>query len=140
MIDALSHIDALLSDDHSFFMATDDTFLPDPLSLEDLLDLDQSESPKKRRPCNTFINKEGRVIRGKPCSFPAGCYNRAQSGGLCKAHGGGARCNVDGCNRSSQGRGKCRTHGGGKRCSFKGCEKGTQRKGYCFFHRASKNN
>lgn len=83
---------------------------------------------------NTFVNKDGRRIRGKPCSFSGGCFKRAQSGGLCKAHGGGARCTVDGCTKSSQGFGKCRTHGGGKRCQFDGCTKGTQRAGFCHLH------
>lgn len=146
MIDSIDHIDALLMDEKVFLSGPESMFV-DLLSF-DLVDSTTSEESdtgaalpvdkkktKRRRSTNTFVNKEGRVIRGKPCSFPGGCYNRAQSGGLCKSHGGGARCTVTGCNRSSQGHGKCRTHGGGRKCSFKGCSKGTQRNGYCFLHR-----
>lgn len=91
----------------------------------------------KRRGSNSFVNDEGRVIRGKPCEFP-GCHKRSQSQGKCKAHGGGKRCIVEGCTRSSQGSGRCRTHGGGKRCQFEGCTKGIQRYGYCYQHGTGK--
>nr|CCA16938.1 conserved hypothetical protein [Albugo laibachii Nc14] len=85
-----------------------------------------------RRP-GTFLNKDGRWIKGKPCRID-NCDKRAQSNGLCKGHGGGARCSHDGCNKSSQGGGLCRAHGGGKRCLHHGCHKGTQRNGYCYLH------
>lgn len=85
-----------------------------------------------RRP-GTFLNKDGRWIKGKPCRID-NCDKRAQSNGLCKGHGGGARCSHDGCNKSSQGGGLCRAHGGGKRCLHQGCHKGTQRNGYCYLH------
>ncbi|GLD96611.1 hypothetical protein PINS_up005294 [Pythium insidiosum] len=85
-----------------------------------------------RKP-GTFLNKDGRWIKGKPCRI-GNCDKRAQSNGLCKGHGGGARCSVDGCSKSSQGGGLCRAHGGGKRCMHEGCEKGTQRNGFCYLH------
>uniref|UniRef100_K3WJ59 WRKY19-like zinc finger domain-containing protein n=1 Tax=Globisporangium ultimum (strain ATCC 200006 / CBS 805.95 / DAOM BR144) TaxID=431595 RepID=K3WJ59_GLOUD len=88
--------------------------------------------PCTRKP-GTFLNKDGRWIKGKPC-HKDNCDKRAQSNGLCKGHGGGARCNFDGCAKSSQGGGFCRAHGGGKRCLHEGCEKGTQRNGYCYLH------
>ncbi|KAI9915864.1 hypothetical protein PsorP6_006962 [Peronosclerospora sorghi] len=88
--------------------------------------------PCLRKP-GTFLNKDGRWIKGKPCRME-GCDKRAQSNGLCKGHGGGARCNFSGCNKSSQGGGFCRAHGGGKRCMHEGCEKGTQRNGFCYLH------
>lgn len=85
-----------------------------------------------RRP-GTFLNKDGKWIKGKPCRVES-CDKRAQSNGLCKGHGGGARCSFQGCNKSSQGGGLCRAHGGGKRCLHKGCQKGTQRNGFCYLH------
>lgn len=88
--------------------------------------------PCIRKP-GTFLNKDGRWIKGKPCRMD-NCDKRAQSNGLCKGHGGGARCSKEGCNKSSQGGGFCRAHGGGKRCMFEGCEKGTQRNGFCYLH------
>lgn len=88
--------------------------------------------PCIRKP-GTFLNKDGRWIKGKPCRMQE-CDKRAQSNGLCKGHGGGARCNFEGCHKSSQGGGFCRAHGGGKRCLHEGCEKGTQRNGYCYLH------
>ena len=81
----------------------------------------------------SFINRKGRVVRGKPCCME-GCDNRSQSKGLCKSHGGGTRCIEEGCDKSSQGNQRCRNHGGGKRCMFPGCNKGTQRKGVCYLH------
>lgn len=99
----------------------------------------QVVSPQNRGdfPClrksGTFLNKDGRWIKGKPCQVSQ-CDKRAQSNGLCKGHGGGARCKVDGCQKSSQGSGLCRAHGGGKRCLYENCDKGTQRKGYCYLH------
>ena len=86
-----------------------------------------------RRPSNSFINNDGRVIRGKPCNT-SGCFNRTQSYGFCKSHGGGTRCNAFGCKKASQGNNRCRLHGGGKRCQINGCEKGSQRKGMCYLH------
>jgi hypothetical protein len=91
-----------------------------------------SSYPCLRKP-GTFLNKDGRWIKGKPCRL-GNCDKRAQSNGLCKGHGGGARCSVDGCSKSSQGGGLCRAHGGGKRCLHEGCEKGTQRNGFCYLH------
>jgi len=88
--------------------------------------------PVIRKP-GTFLNKEGRWIKGKPCRMED-CDKRAQSNGLCKGHGGGARCNSRGCSKSSQGGGYCRAHGGGKRCLHDGCDKGTQRNGFCYLH------
>lgn len=88
--------------------------------------------PCIRKP-GTFLNKDGRWIKGKPCRME-GCDKRAQSNGLCKGHGGGARCSFAGCSKSSQGGGFCRAHGGGKRCMHEGCEKGTQRNGFCYLH------
>lgn len=88
--------------------------------------------PCLRKP-GTFLNKDGRWIKGKPCRME-GCDKRAQSNGLCKGHGGGARCSFSGCSKSSQGGGFCRAHGGGKRCMHEGCEKGTQRNGFCYLH------
>lgn len=89
-------------------------------------------APCARKP-GTFLNKDGRWIKGKPCRVDQ-CDKRAQSNGLCKGHGGGARCSFQGCAKSSQGGGLCRAHGGGKRCMFEGCEKGTQRNGFCYLH------
>ncbi|RLN86373.1 hypothetical protein BBJ28_00006963 [Nothophytophthora sp. Chile5] len=88
--------------------------------------------PCIRKP-GTFLNKDGRWIKGKPCRMDS-CDKRAQSNGLCKGHGGGARCSFEGCCKSSQGGGFCRAHGGGKRCLHEGCEKGTQRNGFCYLH------
>ncbi|CEG37634.1 uncharacterized protein PHALS_05412 [Plasmopara halstedii] len=88
--------------------------------------------PCLRKP-GTFLNKDGRWIKGKPCHMD-GCDKRAQSNGLCKGHGGGARCSFTGCSKSSQGGGFCRAHGGGKRCLYDGCDKGTQRNGFCYLH------
>ncbi|CAH0479893.1 unnamed protein product [Peronospora belbahrii] len=59
--------------------------------------------PCLRKP-GTFLNKDGRWIKGKPCRME-GCDKRAQSNGLCKGHGGGARCSFMGCSKSSQGGG-----------------------------------
>lgn len=128
----------------------DDTVHPFPFISGDLFDYSQAISPAERtiatpksldlkqkkqlKPgSNTFVNKDGKLIRGKPCDTP-GCLKRAQSAGKCKSHGGGARCVVDGCTKSSQGNGRCRTHGGGKRCNYTGCTKGTQRGGFCYLH------
>ncbi|KAH7472290.1 putative WRKY transcription factor 19 [Phytophthora ramorum] len=91
-----------------------------------------AHGPCLRKP-GTFLNKDGRWIKGKPCRME-GCDKRAQSNGLCKGHGGGARCSFAGCSKSSQGGGFCRAHGGGKRCMHEGCEKGTQRNGFCYLH------
>ena len=91
-----------------------------------------SSAPCLRKP-GTFLNKDGRWIKGKPCRMDS-CDKRAQSNGLCKGHGGGARCSFSGCSKSSQGGGFCRAHGGGKRCLYDGCEKGTQRNGFCYLH------
>uniref|UniRef100_M4B2N6 WRKY19-like zinc finger domain-containing protein n=1 Tax=Hyaloperonospora arabidopsidis (strain Emoy2) TaxID=559515 RepID=M4B2N6_HYAAE len=91
-----------------------------------------STGPCIRKP-GTFLNKDGRWIKGKPCRMDS-CDKRAQSNGLCKGHGGGARCSFSGCSKSSQGGGFCRAHGGGKRCMYEGCEKGTQRNGFCYLH------
>ncbi|CAI5738109.1 unnamed protein product [Hyaloperonospora brassicae] len=91
-----------------------------------------SSGPCLRKP-GTFLNKDGRWIKGKPCRMDS-CDKRAQSNGLCKGHGGGARCSFSGCSKSSQGGGFCRAHGGGKRCLYDGCEKGTQRNGFCYLH------
>ena len=83
---------------------------------------------------NAFVNKDGKLIRGKPCDSH-GCGRRAQSRGHCKLHGGGARCKfIGGCSKSSQGGGYCRSHGGGKKCVFLGCCKGQQRNQFCFQH------
>lgn len=89
--------------------------------------------PAVTRKPGTFLNKDGRWIKGKPCRMDS-CDKRAQSNGLCKGHGGGARCSFEGCAKSSQGGGLCRAHGGGKRCMHEGCEKGTQRNGFCYLH------
>lgn len=84
---------------------------------------------------NHFLNSKGKVIRGKPCQYQNGCQKRAQSGGLCKRHGGGKRCGIGGCNKSSQGSdGKCRKHGGGPKCIVHGCTKGIQKRGMCTPH------
>ena len=90
---------------------------------------------KKTSVVNAFVNKNGKLIRGKPCQWKDGCGNRSQSRGLCKLHGGGARCRFsEGCSKSSQGGGYCRLHGGGKACVFSGCNKGQQRNQFCFQH------
>lgn len=101
------------------------------LSIEEARKLYTTQSGKLS--ANTFINNEGRIIRGKQCTV-GDCHKRAQSQGKCKAHGGGARCVAPGCTKSSQGDGKCRTHGGGKRCKVEGCNKGRQRSGVCYQH------
>ncbi|KAJ0401383.1 hypothetical protein P43SY_001321 [Pythium insidiosum] len=58
----------------------------------------------------------------------------ARSRGLCKAHGGGKRCKVEGCNLSDQGGGHCIRHGGGKRCEMEGCPKSAQSRRFCKAH------
>ena len=93
-----------------------------------------SSCGKTPRSKNYFVNKQGKLIRGKPCSHESGCQKRAQSGGLCKKHGGGRRCLNPSCRKSSQGGGYCRTHGGGKRCKVPNCTKGQQRLGLCYAH------
>ena len=85
----------------------------------------------KRRQSNSFINNDGRVIRGKPCNA-RGCLKRTQSYGFCKSHGGRARCIAIGCEKTSQSNKLCRSHGGGKRCQVDGCVKGSQLKGLCY--------
>ncbi|RLN45621.1 hypothetical protein BBJ29_001796 [Phytophthora kernoviae] len=98
------------------------------------------KAPLATGPCirkpGTFLNKDGRWIKGKPCRME-GCDKRAQSNGLCKGHGGGARCSFAGCSKSSQGGGFCRAHGGGKRCmheGVEGCDKKDRGNGKCFSH------
>lgn len=109
------------------------SILPTDLPAIAPIDLQRSMSlPMCRKP-GTFLNKDGRWIKGKPCHMSR-CDKRAQSNGLCKGHGGGARCSHDGCSKSSQGGGLCRAHGGGKRCMHEGCDKGTQRNGFCYLH------
>lgn len=91
-----------------------------------------------KRGAQTFVNRKGKMIRGKPC-LEEGCDNRRQSKGLCKSHGGGKRCIEVGCTKSSQGNQRCRSHGGGKQCSYTGCIKGTQKDGSCYLHYKKKN-
>ena len=58
-----------------------------------------------------------------------------RSGGKCRKHGGGTRCQVIGCDRSSQGGGKCRVHAdNGSRCQVEGCETLSQSGGKCIKH------
>nr|CCA14223.1 conserved hypothetical protein [Albugo laibachii Nc14] len=63
-----------------------------------------------------------------------GCNRTIRSRGLCKAHGGGKRCDEPGCNLSDQGGGRCINHGGGKRCQVKDCKNSAQSKGLCKQH------
>ena len=84
-----------------------------------------------------FVNLEGRMIKGKRCQHPSGCFKRAQSQQRCKAHGGGSRCQIEGCAKASQGNKLCRSHGGGKVCAHQGCLKGPQRNGLCYAHGGS---
>lgn len=81
----------------------------------------------------TFEKLQQQLSRSKDCMID-GCARRAQSRLLCKAHGGGARCQYMDCTKSSQGGGFCRSHGGGKKCKVFGCMKGTQRAGLCYQH------
>lgn len=142
----LSPLDVLLLDDpfEQFMPPTispsenvDFQFLFETLDcLTDLtMDLPNVQQVKgKRRSSNTFVNKDGRLIRGKPCEVLY-CQKRAQSQGLCKSHGGGKRCSIEGCGKSSQGGGKCRSHGGGKRCTVLHCTKGRQQGEFCYQHK-----
>jgi hypothetical protein len=60
------------------------------------------------------------------------------SNGLCAAHGGGKRCQVDGCTKIAQpganGREKCIAHGGGQECQHENCTTRAQRFGLCSKH------
>ena len=64
----------------------------------------------------------------------AGCQKIVRSKRLCKAHGGGLRCQSPGCVNSDQGGGYCIGHGGGKRCTSEGCPNGAQSFGLCKAH------
>ena len=71
--------------------------------------------------------------RGSYCLHP-GCPKSAQTGGLCRSHGGGSRCKHPECNKCAHKGGFCTRHGGGRRCSIKGCPKGAQAGGKCVAH------
>lgn len=66
------------------------------------------------------------------------CNKFAQSGGFCIKHGGGKKCSVEDCDKKAQAGGKCCTHGGGKYCSFEGCGKRAQSGGCCISHGGGK--
>lgn len=71
------------------------------------------------------------------CSTP-GCEKGAVSGGipgLCIAHGGGRRCQMEGCPKSAAGPTNfCVAHGGGKRCAHGDCNRQPNRGGFCSNH------
>jgi hypothetical protein len=75
---------------------------------------------------------------GKRCTME-GCQKSAVPGGTphCSAHGGGKRCQTDGCSKGVQGGTKfCSAHGGGRRCQTVGCPKGAAGSGtnHCIAH------
>lgn len=60
---------------------------------------------------------------------------------LCKEHGGGKMCLVEGCNKQAKGvSGICKAHGGGPRnCSKEGCDKTVRgRSSLCLEHSGGK--
>jgi hypothetical protein len=80
--------------------------------------------------------------RGSLCRFNGGCDKLIQSNGLCKAHGGGKRCqHAGGCGKSAASPTTyCRAHGGGKRCQHAGgCGKSAESPtSYCVAHGGGK--
>ncbi|KAF0698342.1 Aste57867_11020 [Aphanomyces stellatus] len=66
------------------------------------------------------------------------CVRGPQTGGACINHGGGRRCKIGGCHRSVQTRGLCKTHGGGVRCGQDGCANSSQGGGFCRRHGGGK--
>ena len=71
--------------------------------------------------------------KGSLCLYP-GCPKSAQTGGLCRSHGGGSRCKQPDCNKCAHKGGLCTRHGGGRRCNVKNCPKGAQAGGKCVAH------
>jgi hypothetical protein len=74
--------------------------------------------------CTSLVRSKG-VCRahggGKRCQYPEGCGKSAAGRTLfCIAHGGGKRCHFfEGCDKSAQGKTSfCKAHGGGKRCQY----------------------
>jgi hypothetical protein len=80
---------------------------------------------------------------GKRCQYAGGCGSSAKSPtSYCVAHGGGKRCqHAGGCGKSARGASSyCKAHGGGKRCQFAGgCVKSAQGPtSYCIVHGGGK--
>jgi hypothetical protein len=47
----------------------------------------------------------------RKCKYASGCKKKAQSKGMCTAHGGGMKCNhVSGCETLAQIKGLCKVH------------------------------
>ena len=68
----------------------------------------------------------------KLCKKPH-CRSSAQTGGLCKLHGG-TRCNVSECTSVARKSGLCARHGGRSLCHTKYCKKTAHRGGHCISH------
>jgi hypothetical protein len=96
--------------------------------------------------CTSLVGTKG-VCRahggGKRCQYPEGCGKSAQGATIfCRAHGGGRSCQYpDGCGKGAEGRTLfCVAHGGGKRCQYPGgCGKGAKgRTLFCKTHGGGK--
>ena len=53
-----------------------------------------------------------------------GCIKKSRgSSGLCRSHGGGEKCVVEGCTGFARLDGRCCQHGGAQMCSVEGCSR-----------------
>ena len=86
---------------------------------------------------STTPSKKKAPTKRPNCLYPD-CTRSAQSGGLCRPHGGGSRCKKPSCTKYAQRGGFCSSHGGGRRCAVKGCPKGAQAGGRCVLHGGGK--
>ena len=94
---------------------------------------DVSTASRKDRSKNILKRKAKRAL----CNF-SNCTRTAQTGGLCRPHGGGSRCKSPNCGKYAQKGGYCSGHGGGRRCQVVGCPKGAQAGGRCVYHGGGK--
>lgn len=93
----------------------------------------QPRGRQRRRPGLARIVSE-EVARASSCSV-ADCLKRARdSSGLCRTHGGGSICTVEGCTRFARIGGRCSIHGGAQHCLVLGCERRARFYGRCTGH------
>jgi hypothetical protein len=96
--------------------------------------------------CTSVVRSKGLCRAhggGKRCQYQGGCGKSAQGAtSFCRSHGGGKRCQYpDGCGKGAEGRTMfCRAHGGGKRCQYPdGCGKSAIRRTmFCVAHGGGK--
>ncbi|ETW00139.1 hypothetical protein H310_07547 [Aphanomyces invadans] len=110
--------------------------IPDTIAMLPLLRL-PATSPRKPGPGIRQVQTPRRIQTVPSCRLyknVAECKRAAQSKGLCKLHGGGRPCLVEGCEKKAHMRQLCRQHGGGAKCATDNCDKWAQRNGLCLMH------